>query len=92
MRSTVLRGCPYRDQVIIDAANFFEVQQDSEWQMARWKADTLGGMAIHHRRGYDPCTMYATHLMAVFNDSSIRLPKKVVGEAIERPGLRSSTI
>ena len=67
-----------------DTADFFEVQQDSKWKIARWKADTLGGMAIYHHRGYDPCAMYATHLMAAFNNGSIRLPKKVVGEAIEK--------
>jgi len=70
-----------------DTADFLEVQQDSEWQMARWKADTLGGMAIHHCRGCDPCTTYAAHLMAAFNDGSIRLPKKVVGKAIEKAWL-----
>ena len=67
-----------------DATDFFKVQQDSKWQMARWKANTLGGTAIYHHRGYDPCATYATHLMVAFNDSSIRLLKKVVGEAIEK--------
>ena len=51
--------------------------------MARWKANT-SGTAIYHHRGYNPCAMYAAHLMAEFNDSSIKLPKKIVGEAIEK--------
>jgi len=72
---------------IPDAADIFEVQQDSEWQIAIWKASDTGGMAIYHHRGCGPCSMYATHLMAAFNDSNIKLPKRVLGEAIEKAWL-----
>ena len=78
------RGTTSLSAATVNTADFFEVQQDSKWQMARWKANASGGTAIYHCRGCDPCMTYATHLMAVVKDGSIRLPKRVVGEAIEK--------
>ena len=67
---------------ITDAVDIFESKQDSEWQMTGWHVGTIGGAAIYHRRGCPTCGTYAAHLMAVYEKDAVKLPKKVIGQAI----------
>ena len=68
---------------IIDATDIFNVQRDSKWQMEGWHIGTAGDNAIHHCRGCTTCSTYAAHLMAAYEEGTVRLPNGVIGQAIE---------
>ena len=67
---------------ITDTADIFESKWDSEWQMMGWHVGTTGGAAIYHRRGCPTCSTYTAHLMAAYEKDTVKLPKKVIGQAI----------
>jgi len=68
---------------LADAADIFEVQKDSEWQMMGWHVDNVGGVAIYHRRGCTTCSTYAAYLMAAYGKGTVRLMNRQIGEAVE---------
>ena len=68
---------------LADAADIFEVQRDSKWQMTGWHVDNAGGVAIYHHRGCTMCSTYAAHLMAAYGEGTVWLPNRLVGEVIE---------
>ena len=74
---------------ITDAMDIFEVQRDSEWQMMGWHIGATGGAAVYHRRGCTMCSTYAAHLMAAYNEGTVWLPNRMIGQAIEMawPGI-----
>ena len=68
---------------ITDAADIFEVQRDSKGQMTGWHISITGGAAVYHHRGYTMCGIYAAHLMEAYEEGTVRLPNRVIGQAIE---------
>ena len=50
--------------------------------MTGWYVGTAGGATIYHQRGCPTCSTYAAHLMAAYEEDTVKLPKRVIGLAI----------